>query len=243
MKQPASSDGLKCSFCGKHKDLVRKLISSAGDNPRAYICNECISFCNIILADEAAANDRPVRYSAIGAQPVGRPEPSEYAATHSPEISLVRGHDVIAALEEQPIHTLALLSDLSARQANYRYAPGKWTIKEVLGHIMDTERVWTYRALRFARHDATPLPGFEQDDYVHHGGFTECPLAFVTEQFSTVRNATIFLFTGLAQDAWMRRGIANRSEISVRAIAYLIAGHELHHRQVLQEKYLATKRM
>jgi hypothetical protein len=243
MKRAGSSEAPQCSFCDKSQDVVGKLISSPSDYPRAYICSECIEVCNMILDDDKP-DDAPIGGRArrpADRQPVGPPDASEYAAYYGRYISLVRGDDILAALEEQPHRTLALLSGLGEEQANYRYAPDKWSIKEMLGHLIDSERVFAYRALRFARSDVTPLPGFEQDDYVRHGNSADCPLGYLMEEFTAVREASVFLFEGLISEAWMRRGVANQNEISVRAIAYVIAGHELHHRQVLQEKYLPRR--
>jgi DinB superfamily len=166
------------------------------------------------------------------------PDPSEYAPYYGRYITLVSGHDILAALEEQPRATLPLFSTLTEAQAQYRYAPDKWSIQEMLGHLIDVERVLSYRALRFARNDRTPLAGFEQDDYVRYGDFPACALPQLIEEFDVVRKATVLLLRRLAPEAWTRRGIANNNEISVRALAYVIAGHELHHRRVLEEKYL-----
>jgi hypothetical protein len=242
-KRVESSEALQCSFCHKSEDVVGKLISSPSDYARAYICNECIEVCNMILED-----DKPDEASGSGQsgypgnkQAVGPPDASEYAEYYGPYISLVYGDDILAALEGQPRHTLALLSSLGEERGNYRYAPDKWSIKEVLGHLIDVERVLAYRALRFARNDITPLPGCEQDDYVRNGGFADCPLGCLLQEFTAVREASVFLFQGLSPEAWMRRGVANQEEISVRAIAYVIAGHELHHRQVLKGKYLTSR--
>ena len=240
MKRAGSSEAPQCSFCHKSQDVAGKLIASPSDYPRAYICKECIEVCNSILDDERPDNapaGGPARRPA-DSRPIGPPDASEYAAYYGRYISLVPGDDILAALEEQPRYTLALLSGLSKEQANYRYAPDKWSIKEILGHLIDTERVFAYRALRFARNDGTPLPGFEQDDYVRYGDFADCPLGYLKEEFLAVREGSMFLFEGLSPEAWMRRGMASQNEISVRAIAYIIAGHELHHRQVLQQKYL-----
>ena len=168
---------------------------------------------------------------------ISAPEPSEYAPYYGKYISLVGGHDVVAALEDQPRETLALLSALSEEQGDYRYAPGKWSIKEMLGHIIDAERVFCYRALRFARNDRTPLASFEQDEYVRSGNFGDCRLSDLIEEFIAVRRATVWLFRHLSADAWMRIGIASDNPVSVRALAYIVAGHELHHRRILQEKY------
>jgi hypothetical protein len=171
---------------------------------------------------------------------IAAPDPSEYAPYYGKYITLVGGLDVVAALEDQPRETLALLSTLSEEHGDYRYAPGKWTIKEMLGHVIDAERVFSYRALRFARNDGTPLASFEQDDYVRSGNFGDCRLADLIEEFVCVRRATVWLFRQLSLEAWMRRGVASGNPVSVRAVAYIIAGHELHHRTVLREKYIAA---
>ena len=172
---------------------------------------------------------------------IGAPDASEYAPYYGRYISLVSAADILAALEEQPRETQALLSALSEAHGHYRYAPDKWSVKELLGHLIDTERVFAYRALRIARNDRTPMAGFEQDDYVRHGDFEVRQLANLIEEFACVRRASLFLFQQFSPEAWMRRGIANQKEISVRALAYIIAGHELHHRQVLRAKYLTER--
>lgn len=169
-----------------------------------------------------------------------KPEAGEYAAYYGRYISLVESDDIMAALEEQPRQTLALLAELSEAQGDRRYAPDKWSIKEMLGHLIDAERVFAYRALRIARNDPKPMEGFEQDDYVRYGGFSDVRLADLMGEFASVRRSTVWLFRTLPAEAWMRRGVANQNEISVRAIAYVIAGHELHHRQVLRDMYLAA---
>jgi hypothetical protein len=171
-----------------------------------------------------------------------RPAASEYAEYHDKYISLVPGDDILNTLEKQWPDTAALLSARKEAEGNLRYAPGKWSVKEVLGHVIDAERVFTYRALRIARNDKTPIEGFEQDDYVKYGPFGQCSLALLVEEFKSVRLATVSLFRALDESAWLRRGVANKYEVSVRAIAYSIAGHELHHRRILQEKYFAQAR-
>jgi len=150
----------------------------------------------------------------------------------------VENGDIVQTLQNQIDNTASLLSDLSEVQGNYRYAPGKWSVKEIVGHLTDSERVFAYRALRIARADKTPLEGFEQDDYVRLGGFDRRRLPELVQEFAAVRKATLLLLGSLDSDAWLRRGVANNNEISVRALAYIIAGHELHHRAVIREKYL-----
>ena len=175
------------------------------------------------------------------ATPYLRPQPGEYAPHYERYISLVPGNDVhaaLAALEDQRRQMLLLLSGRTEADGDLRYAPGKWSLKEVLGHINDTERIMSYRALRIARGDATPIEGFEQDDYVRNSPFALRPLADLIEDYIAVRRATVSLFRNLDEAAWTRQGVANKNEVTVRALAYIIAGHELHHRRIIEEKYL-----
>jgi hypothetical protein len=169
---------------------------------------------------------------------IAAPDHSDYASYWGRYISLVNGNDVIQALEKQGPETVAMLSGLTEQEAAYRYAPDKWSLKEVLGHVADSERVFAYRALRIARGDATPLPGFEQDDYVRAAMFGSRALPALLDECAAVRQASLLLFRSLDADAWMRRGVADQKDVSVRALAYIIAGHELHHRKIIQEKYL-----
>jgi uncharacterized damage-inducible protein DinB len=136
---------------------------------------------------------------------------------------------------------MLLLSGRDESDGEYRYAPDKWNAKEVLGHVCDTERIFAYRALRIARADQTPMAGFEQDDYVKYGPFARAPLAEIIEDYIAVRRATITLFRNLDEVAWTRRGVANKNEVTVRALAYIIAGHELHHRGILEQKYFGGR--
>src|SRR6202795_5336781 len=122
---------------------------------------------------------------------------------------------------------LQVLSARSEREGNFRYAPDKWSVKEIVGHMSDAERVFTYRAMRIARGDKTPLPGFEQDDYVKNGGFGERRLADLAEEFAAVRSGSTALFRSLNEAAWARRGMASGKGASVRALAFFAAGHEL----------------
>ena len=172
--------------------------------------------------------------------PASRPEATEYAPFYEKYVSLVKKSDILAALEGQRLQMTSLLAARSEREGNFRYAPDKWTVKEVLGHINDTERIFAYRALRIARADETPLSGFEQDDYVRTGGFGARTLADLAEEFGHVRNASIALFRSLPKDAWTRRGTANKNPVTVRALAFIVAGHELHHRLILDERYFAA---
>ncbi|MCU1304862.1 MAG: hypothetical protein JWQ87_5146 [Candidatus Sulfotelmatobacter sp.] len=171
---------------------------------------------------------------------VARPQRGEYAPYYERYISLVPGEDILNTLDQQRRQTMMLLSGRDEADGDFRYAPGKWTAKELLGHLCDSERIFAYRALRISRADATPLAGFEQDDYVINGPFANRSLADLVEEFIAVRRATISLLRNLDEAAWMRRGTANKNEVSVRGLAYIIAGHELHHRQILEEKYFSA---
>jgi hypothetical protein len=166
-----------------------------------------------------------------------KPDSSEYAPHYEKYVSLVKAGDIVGALETQRVQTIQLFAARSERDGNFRYAPDKWTVKEVLGHVNDAERIFAYRALRIARGDQTPLPGFEQDDYVRGGNFGDRTLAALAEEFAHIRNSSIALFRSLSRDAWTHRGVASKNEITVRALAFIIAGHELHHRLILEERY------
>ena len=167
-----------------------------------------------------------------------QPQTTEYNPYYGKYLSLVPEGDVISTLSRQLEDTLAFLRGLSEEQADSRYAPDKWSIKEVVGHLLDSERIFGHRALRFARNDQTALPGYEQDDYVRAGNFGKRKLSDLADEFEHVRRANLFLFRSLDEEAWLRRGSANDSEVSVRALAYILAGHETHHMQIIREKYL-----
>jgi hypothetical protein len=167
-----------------------------------------------------------------------KPEAPEYLPYYGRYIALVRDGDIVATLERQMLDSQSILSAVPPAVGTYRYAPGKWSVNEMLGHVIDAERIFSVRALRFARADASPLPGFEQDDYVRNATFDSYPLSELAAEMETVRRSTLFLFRHLTEEAWMRKGVASNAEVTVRALAYIIAGHELHHREILRSRYL-----
>ena len=171
---------------------------------------------------------------------ISKPDETEYLPYYGRYISLVPDGSILTLLSSQLDETLALLRNIPEAQAGFRYAPDKWSIKQLVGHVIDTERIFAYRALRFARNDQTPLSGYEQDDYVRNASFDNCSLGELAAEFESVRRSTLFLLKHLDEDAWLRRGLASGSEVSVRALAYIIAGHELHHREVLRSRYLPS---
>jgi hypothetical protein len=167
-----------------------------------------------------------------------QPEANEYASYYEKYIVLVPSGDVVSTLSRQLEETLALLGGLSEAQGDSRYEPGKWSIKELVGHVIDGERIFGQRAFRFARGDEQPLPGFEQDDYVRAAGFNNRQLKDLTEEFELVRRSNLCLFRSLDERAWLRRGTASDAEVSVRALAYIMAGHVAHHMTILRTRYL-----
>ncbi len=169
---------------------------------------------------------------------IARPEPSEYGSYYGTYVSKVPEGDVLDILERQRGEMRQLLGDLPADKANYRYAPGKWSIKEVIGHMADTERVFCYRSLRFARGDGTPLPSFDENDYVLNANFAQRTIMDLADEYDAVRRATILLFRNFSPDAFMRIGTASEREFTVRALVYIVAGHERHHLALLRERYL-----
>jgi len=166
------------------------------------------------------------------------PEISEYQSYYKKYISLVQGDNLTDILDQQLTESLAMLCRISEAKSLRRYEAGKWSIKEVLGHLIDSERIFAYRALRFARNDHTPLSGFDQDPYVSEANFDARPWSELVGEFEHVRRSTILFFRGLKPEAEMRFGVANNAPITVRALGYVIAGHELHHLGILREKYL-----
>src|ERR1044072_4113722 len=169
-----------------------------------------------------------------------RPQNSEAAEYDFKYIDLVPSDDVVAAFKDQFGKTVGFLEGISEEQSLKSYAPGKWTIREVLNHVNDGERLFLSRAFWFARGFQDALPSFEQDIAVKFAKANETSWASLLEEFKTVRAATISFFDNLPEEAWSRSGIASDNPVTVRAIAYIIAGHVAHHVNVLQDKYLST---
>ena len=165
-----------------------------------------------------------------------RPQASEYSSSLQSYIQRVPEGDVVELLERQIEETLAFLRPLSEREANSRRKPTEWNIKEIVGHLCDAERLMSCRALRFARVDAQPIPGWEQDDYVRESNFSGRTLQDLTQELEHLRRANLALFRSFSAEAFGRRGVANGKEVSVRAVLYVIAGHELHHLEQLRQR-------
>ena len=166
-----------------------------------------------------------------------RPVAGEFAPYYEPYIALVPDGDIADILESQIKTTVAKLRPIPEERGTFRYQPGKWSINDVVNHVNDTERVQTYRLLRIARGDKTPLPGFEEKDYAAVAGADGRDLSEIIDEFETIRRATLALVRSLDPEVWARRGIANTYDVSVQALAYIIAGHELHHMNILRDRY------
>jgi len=170
-----------------------------------------------------------------------RPQADEYAEYYGQYVKLVPDGDVLAFLEEQLDASHKILDGVSEEQSNTSYAPGKWSIKEVLGHIIDTERVFCVRALAFARQDPSDLPGFDQDIYVSNGYFASRTFKSCLQELDAVRAATLALFRGFDDRSFARQGRANNVVFSVRSVPWIMAGHSRHHLGVLKERYLGSR--
>jgi hypothetical protein len=169
---------------------------------------------------------------------IGRPEPSEAAPYYFGYIDRIKSDDIVHTLQNQLEETLPLLHRIAEEKSLHRYAPGKWTIRQMWNHVNDAERVFLFRALWFARDFTSALPSFEQDIAVTASAADDVAWASHVEEFREIRMATISFFRNMPEDAWMRTGTASDKPFTVRACAYIVAGHVAHHAAMLREKYL-----
>lgn len=167
-----------------------------------------------------------------------RPEPSECPEYYTNYINLVKSSDVIKELKDQILNIQAVISEIPEEKEGYAYAEGKWTIKQVIGHIIDTERILGYRAMRFARKDKTVLPGFDENAFVANSNFNKRTLYDLGHEFAIVREANLAMFRTFDEEELSQFGTANGMDVSVRAIVFMIAGHAIHHLHVLRTRYL-----
>jgi len=169
---------------------------------------------------------------------MNKPAPDEYADFYAGYISGVPDGEILTLLQSELERTSSLLRSLTPEQASHRYGEGKWSVKEIVGHIIDGERTFGHRALCFARQDPAHLPGFDQEDYAQSSNADDRPLNQLVDELNTVRQSNIALFRSLDDAMWSHRGIASDCEFTVRALAYIIVGHEIHHRSVIERRYL-----
>lgn len=171
---------------------------------------------------------------------LSKPQTNEYPPYYKGYVNSVPDGDLLQILDVQLKETMTLLKDLSAEMAEFRYAPDKWTIKEVMGHITDTERIMCYRLLSIGRGEQEMLPGYDDDEYVRRGRFNRFSLQELLHNQSLVRQNTILLLRSMDEKDLLQRGNANGAEVTARAIAYIIAGHEIHHRRLIVDRYLSS---
>jgi uncharacterized damage-inducible protein DinB len=167
-----------------------------------------------------------------------RPQPEEYPESLAYYISLVQDDNGIKALEQQIIQLLQLIGEIPEEKENFAYAEGKWTIKELIGHMIDSERIFGYRALCIARGEIKALPGFDEDDYVKEGYFNKRSLYDLAHEFSLVREANMAMYKSFSEEILNRKGTTNNYQVSVRAILFASIGHEKHHMKIIRERYL-----
>ena len=172
--------------------------------------------------------------------PIARPDAGEFAPYYGRYVDLVPGGDIVTLLRSGGEQLATVVAAIPESRGGYRYAEGKWSIREMLGHLSDAERIFSYRALRIARGDATPLASFDENEYARTACSDARTVADLAAELRAVREATVRLFASIPTEAWTRRGVASGKEVSVRALAYITAGHELHHLAILRERYLAT---
>lgn len=167
-----------------------------------------------------------------------RPMETEYPPYYKQYINEVEGDDIIWVLENQLNDFRELVSTISEDKKTYSYAKGKWTIAELLGHVIDTERIFAFRALCFARNDPNPLPGFEQDDYIKYSNFNNRSIRSFIDEFTYLRKSNNILFGNFGEETFHRKGTANNKQVTVNALLFIIAGHFNHHMTFLKERYL-----
>ncbi len=169
----------------------------------------------------------------------GIPGPGEYAPFFAGYVAKSQDcADPVQKLDEQMSEFLAQLEDVVEQKQLYRYAPGKWSVKDVVGHLIDAERIFAYRALRIARGDQTPLPGFDENDYVQTAEADRFDWQTLLEEFIIVRRTTILMLSRLPDEVWTRSGTASNASTTVRALLYIMIGHVAHHLDILKERYL-----
>ena len=168
---------------------------------------------------------------------IDRPTQAEFASFYAGYVSLVPENDIMTVLEGQTAEVFQQTRAFVPKREEFRYADGKWSVREVLGHMTDAERVFGFRAFCFSRGDENALPGFEQDDYVARAGFDRCSLADLVKEFGQLREANLTVLRRLDDNAWRRMGTASGKPVSVRALAYIMAGHVRHHLHILSTRY------
>jgi uncharacterized protein YjhX (UPF0386 family) len=169
---------------------------------------------------------------------MNRPDKTEYAEYYHKYVSEVPEGNITDILEDQLNSSVEFLSGISEDKSIYRYHPGKWSIREVLGHIIDSERVFAYRALRFSRGDQKPLQGFDENLYINNSNYNMMGIQFLIEEFFHLRKSTVALFRSLKNEMWLNKGNASGYDVTVRGLAYIIAGHTEHHLRIIKERYL-----
>ena len=167
---------------------------------------------------------------------MSRPNATDYATFYETYVSLVPERDILHTMVTQTVELIPFLRGITEEIACLRHPPYTWSVKEVIGHLLDAERIFAYRALRFARNDATPLAGFDENDYMTYAEFDRCSIQILAEEFEAVRRSNLIFFNNLPEVAWSRTGTASNNKITVNALAYIIVGHVRHHTAILRKR-------
>ena len=173
---------------------------------------------------------------------IKKPEPGTYPENYKQYIDLIPETDIITFLEEQQSETLIFFRELTEDQLSYRYADGKWSVKQILKHVIDTEQIFDYRALCFSRNETISLPGFDQDNYIAQSNADQLTQSALLNEFEILRSFTIRMFKNFDEDMWNRKGRANDLNFSIRAIPFIIAGHLGHHVKITSDKYVSNSK-
>ncbi|MBA4405969.1 hypothetical protein C0389_01715 [bacterium] len=166
------------------------------------------------------------------------PQKDEYAAYYHTYVDKVPNGDIIKTLKKQSNQIYKLFKNVSKKESLFRYSPGKWSVREIMGHMIDTERVFVYRALRFARNDQNDLPGFDENEYVRQSNYNDIKLRELVEEFCALRRSNTMMFKNFSDEISLRKGRANGNQFTVRALAFIMAGHVNHHLTIIKERYL-----
>ena len=169
-----------------------------------------------------------------------RPQDGDYAPFYANYINLVEGDAILTSLNNSKANGINILKEIPEDKWLFRYQEGKWTVKEMIVHLIDAERVFAYRALRVGRGDQTPLPGFAENEYVPNSNANQRSIVSIMEEFDAIRGATLALFNNFSTEMWNRRGVASNTPITSLALAYIICGHQIHHFQILKSRYLIS---
>ncbi|HLH44959.1 MAG TPA: YciI-like protein [Bryobacteraceae bacterium] len=230
-------DGAVLMFRGESPEIAERFAQADPYVAAGVVKSWRVREWTTVAGESAAAPVKPAATLPAKGPPRGFPDASEYPPYARPYVELVEGAEAIEALAAQQDDVIRLLESIDEKRAEFAYAPGKWSVKQVVNHVIDAERIFAYRALCIARNDLRPLPGFDENGYASQAPAARLTLRELRNEFQAVRSASLWLFRNLPEEAWLRRGNANQYDVTVRGLAFQAAGHERHHVKLLRERY------